>query len=86
MSKDKENKEDKELNIVKKTCKELGLTYRQLGEIIGYEENSLRSIASSDNISLQIQKSIALYLETKSLKEQLKELEQLKTILRNLIK
>jgi len=29
-SANKQDKQDKELNIVKKTCKELGLTYRQL--------------------------------------------------------
>ncbi len=30
-------------NIVKKTCKELGLTYRQLGELIEYNRLFLKN-------------------------------------------
>lgn len=29
-------------NIIKKTCKELGLTYKQLGELIGYNKLFLK--------------------------------------------
>jgi len=81
----KQDKQDKELNIVKKTCKELGLTYRQLGEAIGYSESSLNSIASTGNISEPIKKAIGLYLENIEQKKQLQQVEQLKIILKNLI-
>ena len=32
---------DKSDNLIKKTCKELGLTYRELGEAIGYSESAI---------------------------------------------
>lgn len=35
-----ENKE----NLIKKVCKELNLTYKQLGELIGYSEGRLKQV------------------------------------------
>ena len=32
-------------NLIKKTCKELGLTYRELGERIGYSESAIKNAA-----------------------------------------
>ncbi|EDO8246987.1 transcriptional regulator, partial [Campylobacter jejuni] len=34
-------------NLIKKTCKDLGLTYKQFGEKIGYSEATLNKNAST---------------------------------------
>ena len=69
-------------NIVKQVCKELGLTYKQLGEMIGLSESSLRSAASTGKISNQIKKAIGLYLENLELKKELQEFHTLKEMLK----
>ena len=38
-------------NIVKKTCREQGSTYKQLGELIGYSESAINNAARQDKIS-----------------------------------
>lgn len=63
-------------NIVKLTCKELGFTYKELGEAIGYSGDSLKNIASKEEVSISITKAIELYkknieLENLLLHEQL---------------
>ncbi len=73
-------------NIVKKVCKELGLTYKQLGEAIGVSEQGLRNAVSTDKISLQIQKSIELLYEIDKLKKQNKNFQALKETIKNIIK
>lgn len=76
--------EEKEQNIVKKVCKELGLTYRELGERIGYSEGAIRNCASKE-VSEQMQKAIELYLENMDLKKQLESSTILKNALKDLI-
>lgn len=79
------NKMEKE-NIVKKTCKELGLTYKQLGELIGFGEEAISKAARTENISTQMQKALDLYLENIDLKEKLKVLDTLSDIIKQLSK
>lgn len=69
-------------NIVKKVCKELGLTYRELGEAIGYSEGALKMAVQRDNISPQMEKAIRLYLENMELKQELEEFQELKQLLK----
>ncbi|QCD44415.1 transcriptional regulator [Campylobacter mucosalis] len=75
-------------NLIKQTCKELGLTYKQLGEAIGFNGDTLNNMASkpNDKLSTQLVRAIELYKETLSLKNELKQLESLKTILKELVK
>ena len=73
-------------NIVKLTCKELGITYRELGEAIGYGGDSLRNIASKVEVSEPLTKAIELYKENLALKAQLQDCNTLKQALKNLIK
>jgi hypothetical protein len=61
--------EKKEMHLVKKVSKELGITYKKLGEAIGYSEGALRKSVSRDEISPQLKKAIELYLENIYLKE-----------------
>ena len=72
-------------NIVKKVCKELGLTYRELGERIGVSESSLRSAASTGKISNQVKKAIELFVELQNTKQQLKDYEELQKLLKKML-
>ncbi|EDO8527515.1 transcriptional regulator [Campylobacter jejuni] len=74
-------------NIIKKTCKELGLTYKQLGELIGYNGDSLNTMAnkSNDELSTPLKRAIELYLETLELKKQLQNTETLKNAIKTLL-
>lgn len=51
-------------NIIKATCRELGITYRELGEAIGYSESAIKMAISNDKVSEPMQKAIELYLKT----------------------
>jgi predicted DNA binding CopG/RHH family protein len=74
-----------ELNIVKKTAKELGMTYRQLGEAVGYSEDAIKQAASSGNISQPMAKALELLEQNITLKAEKEELQTLKTLLKNFI-
>ena len=78
-------KEPKE-NLIKKTCKELGLTYRELGEAIGYSESALNNASRQDKISEPLTFAVNLYLENLRLKEELEDFRILKKILTKNIK
>ena len=74
--------EKKEVHLVKRVSKELGLTYKELGEEIGYTEGSLRRSVSTNQISSQLKKAIELYLEIIRLKEKEKQTNDVKALLR----
>ncbi|WP_249932568.1 hypothetical protein [Campylobacter mucosalis] len=73
-------------NIIKKVCKELNLTYKQLGELIGYGEEAVSKAARTDNISATMNKALSLYLENLELKNKLKTLDTLSKIIKELSK
>ena len=73
-------------NIIKKVCKELNLTYKQLGELIGYGEGAIKNSASTGNISNTMSKALELYLENLELKDKLKVLDDLSNIIKELTK
>ena len=74
--------EEKEVHLVKRVSKELGLTYKELGEKIGYTEGSLRRSVSTNQISSQLEKALELYLEIIKLKEKEKRANDVKELLR----
>jgi len=78
--------EEKEVHLVKRVSKELGLTYKELGEEIGYSESNLRRSVSTNQLSLQLKKALELYLENAKFKQKEKETKELKDILRALIR
>ncbi len=78
-------KDEENINIVKRVCKELGFTYKQLGEKIGYSEGAVNN-SSRNKVSKSMTKAIELYIETVSQKKELNKLENLKDILKSLIK
>jgi len=77
--------EEKEVHLVKKVSKELGMTYKELGEEIGYSESNLRRSVSTNQLSVQLKKALELYLENVKFKEKEKESKELKDILRALL-
>ena len=70
------------MNLVKQTAKDLRLTYKELGEAIGYSESALNGAACRDDISTPLKKAIDLYLENLRLKEELKDFHTLREILK----
>ncbi|MCE3039889.1 transcriptional regulator [Helicobacter anatolicus] len=74
-------------NIIKRTCKEFGLTYKQLAECIGYNGDSINTMAgkSDGELSVPLKKSIELYRETLTLKQQLQNTQVLKNAIKVLL-
>lgn len=72
-------------NIVKRVCRELGITQRELAERIGMSADSLNTAVSNNKISKMAENSINLILENESLKNELKKYEILKEALKNAI-
>ena len=70
------------MNIIKQVARDLKLTYKELGEKIGYSESALNGAASRDEISTPLKKAIDLYLENLRLKEELKDFHTLREILK----
>ena len=79
-------KKDKDMHLVKRVSKELGLTYRELGKAIGYSEGTLRRAVSKNEISPQLKKALELYLENIHLKSSKERIEKTKETLSNLLK
>lgn len=72
-------------NLIKSTCRELGITYKQLGELIGLSEASIKRLATSDEISQQVIRSCEMAIEIHRLKEKTQSLEIIKKALKNLM-
>ena len=77
--------EKKTENLIKKTCKELGLTYRELGEKIGYSESAIKSAIAKNEISEPMKKSLQMQIEIQQLRDKLQEFESFKTFIKNMI-
>jgi len=66
---------DKELNIVKKTCKELGVTQKELADMLGSHLTTVQKWASNNDIPKMALKSIELLLENNYLKSKVNKIE-----------
>ena len=73
-------------NIVKSTCKELELTYKELGEAIGYGDGAIKNASSSGKISEPMQKAIQLYKRTLELEKELENSNKIKSTLKEWLK
>ncbi|HHC11199.1 MAG TPA: transcriptional regulator [Campylobacterales bacterium] len=78
--------ENQEGNLIKDTCKNLGLTYRELGEKIGYSEGNLKTSVSKNQVSKQLETSIKLYLKNIELQKEIDNTKNFKKILKDFIK
>ena len=65
--------ENREENLIKETCKKLGLTYKELSQELGYTESSLKKSVSTNKISPQLNRTIELYLQNLELKKEIDE-------------
>jgi len=77
--------EKKEVHLVKKISKELGLTYKELGERIGYTEGNLKKSVHDNRTTAQLKKAIELYLRTLQLEEELNESQEMKKNIRTFL-
>ena len=78
--------EDKEENLIKKTCKDLGLTYKELGEKIGYSEANLKNSVYKNQISKQLEIAINLYLKNIELQKEIDNTKSFKKSLKDFLK
>ena len=76
----------KEIHLVKRVSKELGMTYKELGEKIGYSESNLKSSVSQNKLSVQLKTSIELYLKVLKLEKNEEKRNKLENILRTYVK
>jgi hypothetical protein len=72
---------EKEVHLVKKVSKDLGITYKELADNIGYTEANLKRSVSTNQLSKQLQTSIELYLKTIKLEKEIEDTNQLKQLL-----
>nr|WP_315047610.1 XRE family transcriptional regulator [uncultured Campylobacter sp.] len=79
---------EKNDNLIKTTCKQLGLTYKQLGELIGLSEGRVKQIAILDNseISEQVIKSLEMLIKIRELETEINEVREFKILLKRLAK
>ena len=72
-------------NIVKRACKELGITQRELAERIGMSADSLNNAVNQNKISKMAETAINLVLEVETLKKELSKYENLKSALKDAV-
>lgn len=72
-------------NIVKRVCRELNITQRELAERIGMSADSLNNAVSNNKISQQTQKFLNFMLEHEALKKELLKYENLKNALKDAV-
>lgn len=72
-------------NIVKRVCKELGITQRELADRIGMSADSLRTLSAKGQISMQTEAAINLVLENENLKRELENYKALRTAIKTMI-
>lgn len=86
ISHDIENPMIDKINIVKRVCKELGLTYKQLGEAIGYGEGAIKNSASTGNVSEPMAHAIKMYKRILELEHEVADSEAVKENLKRWLK
>ncbi len=72
--------------MVKRVSKELKMTYRELGQAIGYSESTLRKSVSRDEISPQLKRALELYVENVDLKDCVDKIKSVKREIEELFK
>ena len=78
--------EEKEVHLVKRVSKELGITYKELAENIGYSESILRQSVSKNKLTSQLKRALELYEETVKLKKEKEETEKMKALIKTFFK
>ncbi|CUU88954.1 Uncharacterised protein [Campylobacter hyointestinalis subsp. hyointestinalis] len=71
---------------LKAFCKERNLTYKELAEKIGMTEGSLKNAIATNNITKSIEHSLGMYNRILELEAEVKQLENLRAVLKELLK
>ncbi len=79
-----ENQSQPEENLVKKTCRELGITQKELAKRIGLSESSMKRIVATKPTQ-HIINTINLILENQKLKQELSNVQYLQNSLKQFI-
>lgn len=72
-------------NLIKQTCKELGLTYKQLGELIGYTEGGIKNAIAKNEVSEPMKKAIEMLLKIKELESEIQTHTTFKQAFKNFL-
>jgi DNA-binding XRE family transcriptional regulator len=75
------NTEQSEENLVKKTCRELGITQKELAQITGFKEQTIRNWSSSKEFPEYSKAFFAILLENKKYKDALFHFNQFSNII-----
>jgi len=70
-----DKEEVKEENIIKKTCKELGITQKELAVELGVSKPSVDRWASTGDIPESSSKLISFFIENQQLKNEILEMK-----------
>ena len=76
---------EKEVHLVKRVSKELGLTYKELGEKIGYTESNLRKAVSDNRTTPQLKKAIELYIKNLKLEKEREKSTKMEQMMKEFI-
>ena len=71
---------------IKDFCKSQNLKYKDLAEILGMSEGGLKNAIVQDKITPSIEHSLKMYKRILELENELKEVENLKSALKALLK
>ena len=61
------------------------MTYKELGEKIGYTDGGLKNLVFKNQVTRNLEKSIELYLETLRLKKEVEEANRFRNVLQTFI-
>ncbi|CAA6806526.1 MAG: Unknown protein [uncultured Sulfurovum sp.] len=73
-----------ELNLVKRVCKDYNLSYRELAEITGAKESTLKKSASTGEIGEILRKALEWYIAYKEKENEFKEFDQFKRFIKEI--
>ena len=74
-----------EPNLIKQVCKDYNLSYKDLAKEIGMKYNTINRLASSNEISEQIETAIKLLIKTKEQEKELEEYNAFKQFFMNML-
>lgn len=73
------------LNLIKRTCTEQNLTYREFGEKVGFGEGAIKNAAASGKISDQLKRATEMLLEIDRLTTENNKFKEFQKLLNKII-
>lgn len=72
------------LNLIKRACVELQLTYREFGEKVGFGEGAIKNAAATGKISDQLKRAIEMYLEIQKLTKENQKFREIQKLIKDI--